>query len=150
MKHAEAIAAAVAQRINAADVFDDDVVVDLCSRWVENEEVNFPPTIQLVSVKRNKIDRGSTAILYTFLFRRALINYDLASNLDAIAPLFEQEPYINVDNLGAVYFDSFVYNAPTRTTTNGVSLQGAFDSAVLENDGYMLQTALINIYRIEG
>lgn len=151
MKHAGAIAEAVAARLNAAAIFNETVVVDTFSRWIENETADFPPTIQLVSVKRDKVDRNATIIYYSFLIRRATMAFDLsANNLDEIENVFANDKYINVNDLGVVRFDSFIFNSPTRTTTNGVSLQGAFDSAVLENDGYFLQTGLLNVYRIEG
>lgn len=150
MKKATEIATALANKIDAAGIFSANVVVDSFSRWEESGG-DMPPTIQLVSVKKEKLDRSAVKISYAFLLRRATLNIDNLSsdNLDAVSDLFNYgSRYIPLtDDL--VYFSSFTYNAPTRTTTNGVTLNGAYDSVIMERDAALLQTAIIEVYRVE-
>lgn len=154
MKNALAVANAIAATLNAAGILSETVEVDLYSRWTENASSPLKPTLQLVSVRKEKIDRTSTAIRYAFLFRRAALDLDGANAfdnpIDIVADYFgkRENRYINVDGVGLIAYGGFIYNAPTRTTTNNASLEGCYDSALLEADGVLFQTALLEFYRL--
>lgn len=154
MKNAKAVADAIAAKLNAAQILSEQVHVDVYSRWTEAADAPLEPTLQLVSVRKEKIDRTSTAVRYAFLFRRAFVDISGADAfddpLDLVADYFERKEnrYITVDGVGCIYYGGFIYNAPTRTTTNKASLEGAYDSALLEADGVLFQTALLEFFLI--
>lgn len=149
---AKAIAETIADKIDSAGLFDSAVAVDLVSRWEESAEKFLPPTVQLISIDRERVDRQCIRVNYAYLFRRATTEQPESRELiDGVDSLLDSPSnrVFNVSGVGICYYNGFIFNAPTRINTGGETISGAFDSLLLERDGAFFQTAIIKFFRFE-